>query len=54
VDALADVIAEAPSRVLTLSRSAFLAALKADGRLALRIMETMAGRVRQLERPLAG
>jgi CRP-like cAMP-binding protein len=50
----ADVVAEGPCRFLTLSRSDFLATLRSDGRLALRILETMAGRVRQVERPLVG
>jgi CRP/FNR family cyclic AMP-dependent transcriptional regulator len=50
----ASVITEAPSRFLTLPRSSLRAALRSDGRLALRILETMAGRVRQLERPLVG
>jgi CRP/FNR family cyclic AMP-dependent transcriptional regulator len=50
----ASVITEAPSRFLTLPRSSLRAALRSDGRLALRILETMAGRVRQVERPLVG
>jgi CRP-like cAMP-binding protein len=50
----ASVITEAPSQFLTLPRSSLRAALRSDGRLALRILETMAGRVRQLERPLVG
>ena len=50
----ADVITEAPSRLLSLPRSEFLATMRSDGRLALRIMEAMAGRLRQLERPLVG
>lgn len=50
----ASVITEAPSRFLTLPRSSLREALRSDGRLALRILETMAGRVRQLERPLVG
>lgn len=50
----ADVVTEAPSRLLSLSRSEFRTMLRSDGRLALRIMEAMAGRLRQLERPLVG
>jgi CRP/FNR family transcriptional regulator, cyclic AMP receptor protein len=50
----ADVIAEAPSLLLSLSQTSLRAALRSDGRLALRIMEAMASRLRQLERPLVG
>ena len=50
----ATVLTEAPSRFLTLSRSKFRAVLVADGRLAVRILETMAGRIRDLERPIVG
>ncbi len=50
----ADIITEAPTRLLSLPRSSFRAAVRSDGRLALRIMEAMAGRLRRLERPLVG
>jgi CRP-like cAMP-binding protein len=50
----ASVITEAPARLLTLARTDLRSVLREDGRLALRILETMAGRVRQLERPLVG
>jgi CRP/FNR family transcriptional regulator, cyclic AMP receptor protein len=50
----ASVITEAPSTFLTLPRSSLRSALRSDGGLALRILETMAGRVRQLERPPVG
>jgi CRP-like cAMP-binding protein len=50
----ASVVTEAPSRFLTLSRSKLKAALVADGRLGVRILETMAGRIRDLERPVVG
>jgi CRP-like cAMP-binding protein len=50
----ASVVTEAPSRFLTLSRTKFRTVLRADGRLGVRILETMAGRIRDLERPLVG
>jgi CRP/FNR family transcriptional regulator, cyclic AMP receptor protein len=50
----ANVITEAPSRLLSLSQSNLRALLRSDGRLALRIMEAMASRLRQLEQPLVG
>lgn len=50
----ADVITEAPSRLLSLSRTNLRALLRSDGRLGLRIMEAMAARLRQLEQPLVG
>jgi CRP/FNR family cyclic AMP-dependent transcriptional regulator len=50
----ADVVTEAVTRLLSLPQSGFRAAVRSDGRLALRIMEAMAGRLRRLERPLVG
>lgn len=50
----ADVVTEAPSRMLTLSRSEFRKLLDAEPVLSARILEVMAGRVRKLERPPAG
>jgi CRP/FNR family transcriptional regulator, cyclic AMP receptor protein len=50
----ADVVAEAPSRMLTLSRTEFRRLLDSEPKLASRILEAMADRVRKLERPPAG
>jgi CRP-like cAMP-binding protein len=50
----ADVVTDAPSRLLTLSRTEFRKLLSSEPALATRILEAMADRVRQLERPPAG
>jgi CRP/FNR family cyclic AMP-dependent transcriptional regulator len=50
----ADVVTEASSRMLTLSRTEFRKLLDSEPKLSSRILETMADRVRKLERPPAG
>jgi CRP/FNR family transcriptional regulator, cyclic AMP receptor protein len=50
----ADVITEAPSRMLTLSRTEFRKLLASEPALSGRLLETLADRVRNLERPPAG
>jgi CRP/FNR family transcriptional regulator, cyclic AMP receptor protein len=50
----ADVVTDAPSRLLTLSRTEFRKLLSSEPAMATRILEAMAGRIRKLERPPAG
>jgi CRP/FNR family cyclic AMP-dependent transcriptional regulator len=50
----ADVLTEGPSRMLTLSRTEFRKLLASEPALSARLLEAMAGRIRQLERPPAG
>ena len=50
----ADVVTESPSRMLTLSRTEFRKLLATEPALSARLLEAMAGRIRQLERPPAG
>jgi CRP/FNR family cyclic AMP-dependent transcriptional regulator len=50
----ADVVTEAPSRMLTLSRTEFRKLLESEPKLSSRLLEAMAGRIRRLERPPAG
>jgi CRP-like cAMP-binding protein len=50
----ADVVTEAPSRMLTLSRTEFRKLLDSEPKLSTRVLEAMADRVRKLERPPAG
>jgi CRP/FNR family transcriptional regulator, cyclic AMP receptor protein len=50
----ADVLTEGPSRMLTLSRTEFRKLLASEPALSTRLLETMAGRIRQLEKPHTG
>jgi CRP-like cAMP-binding protein len=50
----ADVVTDAPSRLLTLSRTEFRKLLTSEPTMANRILEAMADRIRKLERPPAG
>ena len=50
----ADVLTEGPSRMLTLSRTEFRKLLATEPALSARLLEAMAGRIRQLEQPPAG
>jgi CRP/FNR family cyclic AMP-dependent transcriptional regulator len=50
----ASVVTETDARFLTLSRKDFREALDADATLSKRIMQEMAGRIRELEQPPAG
>jgi CRP/FNR family transcriptional regulator, cyclic AMP receptor protein len=49
----ATITAASPVRVMKLPRQAFLKALKADPKIGLTIMETLAERVRRLERAIS-
>jgi CRP-like cAMP-binding protein len=49
----ATITATSAVRVMTLPRRAFLRALKQDPQIGLTIMETLAGRVRRLERAIS-
>jgi CRP/FNR family cyclic AMP-dependent transcriptional regulator len=50
----ANVVTEAPSRMLTLSRTEFRKLLASEPALSTRMLEAMADRIRKLERPPAG
>jgi CRP/FNR family transcriptional regulator, cyclic AMP receptor protein len=50
----ADVVTDQPSRLLTLSRTEFRKLLSSEPTMTVRMLETMADRIRKLERPPAG
>jgi CRP-like cAMP-binding protein len=50
----ASIVAETPMRVMTLNRKPFHAVLEREPSIVLKMLEELAGRLRNVERPLTG
>ena len=50
----ASIVAETPMQVMTLNRKPFHAILEREPSIVLKMLEELAGRLRNIERPLTG